>query len=104
MAHMWHTRYSVLILTLSIRNETQVKSFLEVIQTQAIKEKSQQGFYKMTKWKCTSEQARSMSLPRRDAESSTDLNWYSSAKYMELSFVSSFSALDLHIPNASWVA
>ena len=81
MAHMWHTHNSVLMLTLSIRNETEIKSFLEVIKSQAIKEdESQQGFSKMTKWKCTSEQARSTNLARKDAESSRDLNWYSSAK------------------------
>lgn len=89
----------------SVGTETQVKSFLDVIQSQAINEdKSQQGLYKLTKSNCTSEQARSMILPRDYDESSTDLNWCSFAKYTELSFVSSSSALDLHIPNASWVA
>lgn len=104
MAHMWHTYYSVFILTLSIRNETQANSFLEVIQSQAIKEKSARLLQDDKTKMYFRAQARSMSLPRKDAESSTDLNWYGSVKYTELSFVSIFSALDLHIPNASWVA
>lgn len=46
------------LLTLSVGTETQVKNFLDVIQSQAANEdKSQQGLYKMTKGECTSEQA-----------------------------------------------
>lgn len=68
--HIRHAHYSVLILTFSIGNETQVKSCLEVTQSQDIKEdKSQQGLYKMTQWKGTAEEARSTSVLRKDDKS-----------------------------------